>query len=153
MTEIKLQTQKADLKFLIENNETLRNSLFIKYLDQEALYFFYTILTPKTLNQGELLLPQNEAGNFFMVISGEILTVFKKGTNQKLIGTLSKGDVFAMRKDFENTLFYANEKSLLAVIDKDNLKLCFEKAPQTKNLLRNYLIDISNKIEQLNKIF
>ncbi len=148
MTVIKLQTAKADLSSLIEGDVILKNSLFISYLNQEAKEYFYSSITPLILPKGKILVPEQEAGRLFFILSGKFYMIYHKNEVQKLLLTLKKGDFFSMRKDFQNLIFYCEEKTLCGVISKEYLFECFQKSPQTKELVKDFLVSIHQRIQK-----
>ncbi|MBN2693222.1 Crp/Fnr family transcriptional regulator [bacterium] len=148
MTVIKLQTAKTDLSSLIEGDSLLKDSLFISYLNQEARDYFYSHITPLIVPQGKMLVPEQEAGRLFFLLSGKFFMIYHKKSVQKLFSTLKKGDFFSMRKDFGNIIFYCEEKALCAVISKEHLFECFQKSPQTKELVKDFLYSTHQRIQK-----
>ena len=150
--KIKLKTNRATIESLVENNEVLKNSIWFKYLTLEAKKYCYGSSKPKTINEGEILYPARDSNKLYFIISGEFYLLFKKGNTQKLIKTLSPGDFFSMRKDFENLLVYPKKRSLVFILDKEELFKTFSYSPQSKVLLKDFFIEIATKLQNLNNL-
>jgi len=146
---IKLKTNKATIKSLIENNENLKNSAWFNYLTEESKTYCYTVAKAKTINEGDLLYPDRDSNKFYFVISGEFYILYKKDNNQKLIKSISPGDFFSMRKDFENLYIYPKKKSLVFVLEKEELVKTFSLSPQSKGLIKEFFIEIATKLKNI----
>jgi len=146
---IKLKTNKATIKSLIENNETLKNSIWFSYQTEESKNYCYSISKAKTMNEGEMLYPHRDSNKLYFVISGEFYILYKKGDTQKLIKSIYPGDFFSMRKDFQDLYIYPKKKSLVFILEKDELMKTFSYSPQSKELLKNFFIEIATKLKNL----
>ena len=150
--KIKLKTNRATIESLVENNELLKNSIWFKYLTKEAKKYCYSISKPRTINEGEILYPVRDSNKLYFIISGEFYLLFKKNKVQKLIKTLAPGDFFSMRKDFENFLIYPKKRSLVFILEKEELFKTFSYSPQSKTLLKDFFIEIATKLQTLNNL-
>jgi hypothetical protein len=149
---IKLKTNRATIESLIENSSTLKDSIWFKYLTDEAKQYCYKNSKPKTINEGEFLTPENNSNKLYFIISGEFYLLFKKNNSQKLIKSLSPGDFFSMRKDFQNIIVYPKKRSLVFVLEKEELMKTFSLSPQSKNLLKDFFIEIATELQNLNNL-
>ncbi len=150
--KIRLKTNRATIESLIENNEILKNSIWFKYLTLEAKRYCYDTSKPKTINEGEILYPRKDSNKLYFIISGEFYILFKKNNSQKLIKVLSAGDFFSIRKDFENLLIYPKKRSLVFVLEKEELFKTFSYSPQSKKLLKDFFVEIATQLQTLNNL-
>lgn len=150
--KIKLKTNRVTIKSLIENNETLKNSIWFKYLTLEAKKYCYSTSKPRTINEGDILDPNKDSNKLYFIISGEFYMFFKKNNSQKLIKALSPGDFFSIRKDFENLLVYTKKRSLVFVLEKEELFKTFSYSPQSKKLLKDFFVEVATQLQILNNL-
>jgi len=146
---IKLKTARATIESLIENNQTLKNSMWFNYLTSEAKKFCYETSKPKTISEGEMLYPARDFNKLYFVMSGEFYILYKNGDEQKLIKSIYPGDFFSMRKDFENLYVYPKKNSLVFVLEQKDLIKTFSLSPQSKEILKDFFIEIASKLKIL----
>ena len=146
---IKLKTARATIESSVENNKTLKNSMWFKYLTDEAKKFCYETSKPKTISEGDMLYPARDFNKLYFVMSGEFYILYKNGNEQKLIKSIYPGDFFSMRKDFDYLYVYPKKSSLVFILEQDDLIRTFSLSPQSKEILKDFFIDVASKLKKL----
>ena len=149
---IHLTTAKVTFKSIVQNNQKLLQSEYIKSLSNEGEHFCFKVSKHKIYSEKEVLFPERDYNKIFFITSGKIYMLYKRESDgfQKLIKVLEPGDFFAMRKDFKNIFFYVKEPTITFVLSEADLGETFKLAPKIKDLLFSFFRKVAQELESLN---